>query len=126
VSGEEPARSPSLTALEASMVELIARGDEFHGRPVSVIGVPMIEHEASYLFLSKEASIAFDTPSAIIIIGHADQLARLAMHNGKYVLVTGRFSRAERVASPGAIQIGRRAAGSIAIDDFVAWGDVMN
>ena len=85
------------SAINVSLINLIATPDKYHNKIVRVIGVANIEFEGDAIYLSTEHLINGATKNALWItpnyqaIGKTD--TELSKYNGQYVLVEGVFNK---------------------------------
>lgn len=82
---------------DVSLVELIARPDEFHGKVVRVIGYVRLEFEGNAIYLSKESYDAAISRNGLWIDPPAGSpLAKKgAVWGPRYAIVEGRFDASD-------------------------------
>lgn len=80
------------SAIDVSIIQLIANPSEYHGKKVRVIGVGNLEFEGDGLYLSKD-DLKYGTNNSLWLVLSLDATPyEDAMeYNGKYVLVEGTF-----------------------------------
>jgi hypothetical protein len=80
-----------------SLMQLIVNPEEYHGKPVRVIGVSCIEFEGDAIWFAKEHYEHFVYMNALWIEPDYDALGatrqQLEQFNGKYVLIEGVFNK---------------------------------
>ena len=83
---EKQARSSPERPLTVSLIQLIARPDDFDGEYVCVFGFYRTEHEGTAIYLHREDYTQGLSCNGLWVTRDAEE------HNMKYVLLQGRFN----------------------------------
>ena len=93
--------------IDATMIQLIANPEKYHGKYIRVVGVLQLEYDVQYLGLSKEEIEYWAGNRIWVSINRDTELyANAEKYNGRYVLIEGVFDK-KRCSNFGCGSIGK-------------------
>ncbi len=75
--------------LAASIIKLISNPSDYHGKCIMTRGYLLLEHEYSYVFLTKNDYESSNTWNAVEIVAYGDELNNYDYLNGHFIDLYG-------------------------------------